>query len=83
MPKEVKALTAPALAGDLCAARKQHFALFGLSKAMLSLETNPIPIKTAMAMKGLVPEEFRLPMCKMAPANREKLQGILKEAGLL
>jgi 4-hydroxy-tetrahydrodipicolinate synthase len=83
IPKQVKALTAPALAGDLCAARKQHFALFGLSKAMLSLETNPIPIKTAMAMKGLVPEEFRLPMCKMAPANREKLQGILKGEGLL
>jgi len=83
IPKEVKALTAPALAGDLCAARKQHFALFGLAKAMLSLETNPIPIKTAMAIKGLVPEEFRLPMCKMAPANREKLREILKAAGLL
>ncbi len=83
MPKEVKALTVPALAGDLCAARKQHFALFGLSKAMLSLETNPIPIKTAMAMKGLLAEEFRLPMCRMAPANREKLQGILKGAGLV
>ncbi len=83
MPGEVKALTAPALAGDLCAARRQHFALFGLSKAMLSLETNPIPIKTAMAMKGLLAEEFRLPMCRMAPANREKLHGILKGAGLL
>jgi 4-hydroxy-tetrahydrodipicolinate synthase len=83
MPKEVKALTALALAGDLCAARKQHFALFRLAKAMLSLETNPIPIKTAMAMKGLLAEEFRLPMCRMAPANREKLEGILKGAGLL
>jgi 4-hydroxy-tetrahydrodipicolinate synthase len=83
IPKEVKALTEPALAGDLCAARKQHFALFGLSKAMLSLETNPIPIKTAMAMKGLVPEEFRLPMCKMAAGNKEKLHTILKAAGLL
>jgi len=83
MPKEVKALTDPALKGNLCEARKQHFALFGLAKAMLSLETNPIPIKTAMALMGLLTEEFRLPMCKMAPANKEKLRGIMTEAGLL
>ncbi len=83
LPKEVKALTEPALAGNLCEARKQHFALFALSKALLSLETNPIPIKTAMALKGMVPEEFRLPMCKMSPANKEKLRGIMTAAGLL
>ncbi len=83
LPREVKALTEPALAGDLAAARKQHFALFSLSKALLSLETNPIPIKTAMALKGMLTEEFRLPMCNMAPANKEKLRETMKEAGLL
>lgn len=83
IPKEVKAMTAAALAGNWCEARKQHFALFGLAKAMLSLETNPIPIKTAMALKGMLAEEFRLPMCKMAAGNKEKLRGIMKEAGLL
>lgn len=83
MPKEVKAMTDAALAGNFCEARTQHFALFGVSKAMLSLETNPIPIKTAMALKGLLAEEFRLPMCKMAAANKEKLRGIMTQAGLL
>ncbi len=83
LPREVKALTDAALAGNLCEARKQHFALFGLAKAMLSLETNPMPIKTAMALKGMVPEEFRLPMCKMASANREKLQSVMTQYGML
>jgi 4-hydroxy-tetrahydrodipicolinate synthase len=83
MPREVKALTDAALAGNLCQARKEHFALFGLSKAMLSLETNPIPIKTAMALKGMLMDEFRLPMCRMAAANKEKLRGIMTAAGLL
>lgn len=83
LPKDVKALTAPALAGDFCAARKQHYALFSLSKALLSLETNPIPIKTAMALKDMLTEEFRLPMCKMAPANKEKLRSIMAAARLL
>jgi 4-hydroxy-tetrahydrodipicolinate synthase len=83
IPKEVKAMTAPALAGNWSEARKQHFALFGLAKAMLSLETNPIPIKTAMALKGMIAEEFRLPMCKMAAGNKEKLRAIMTQAGLL
>jgi 4-hydroxy-tetrahydrodipicolinate synthase len=42
------------------------------------IETNPIPAKTALAMMGRIREEFRLPLCEMSPANREKLKGVLK-----
>jgi len=83
VPKEMKALTDAALAGDFKTARMQHRKLFALAKDMLSLETNPIPIKTAMAMKGMLAEEFRLPLCPMSPANREKLAASLKAHGVL
>lgn len=83
LPAETKILTDAALKKDFVAAAAQHKKLFMLAKAMLSLETNPIPIKTAMAMKGMIAEEFRLPICPMQPANRKKLEAILKEAKLL
>ena len=37
------------------------------------IETNPIPIKTALAMAGIINEEFRLPLCEISDANRAKL----------
>jgi 4-hydroxy-tetrahydrodipicolinate synthase len=83
VPKEMKALTDAALAGDFKTALQCHRKLFSLGKDMLSLETNPIPIKTAMAMKGMLTEEFRLPLCPMAPGNRDKLAGTLKAHGIL
>jgi len=82
IPKDVKAMTDAALAGDWETARKWHYKMFALARSMLKLETNPIPIKTAMAMKGMLAEEFRLPMTPMAPANREKLAAALAEYGL-
>lgn len=83
IPREMKALTDAALAGDFQKAMGLHRQLFALGKDMLSLEVNPIPIKTAMAMKGMLQEEFRLPLCPMASANREKLAASLKAAGIL
>jgi 4-hydroxy-tetrahydrodipicolinate synthase len=47
------------------------------------LETNPIPIKEAMAMVGMIEPEFRLPMCRMSDANRAKLRGVLENLGLV
>jgi 4-hydroxy-tetrahydrodipicolinate synthase len=47
------------------------------------LETNPIPIKTALAMKGMIKEVFRLPLCAMEPGNREKLSKILADQRVL
>lgn len=47
------------------------------------IETNPIPIKAAMAMKGLLKEEYRLPMCEIGDANREVLKATMQRCGIL
>jgi 4-hydroxy-tetrahydrodipicolinate synthase len=48
------------------------------------IETNPIPVKEAMALLGLLDgPEFRLPMCRLSDANRERLRGVLTQQGLL
>lgn len=82
VPNDVKAMTDAALAGDWETARTWHHKMFRLARGLLTLEVNPIPIKTAMAMRGMVAEEFRLPLCPMQPANREKLEAALKEYGI-
>jgi 4-hydroxy-tetrahydrodipicolinate synthase len=82
VPKDVKAMTDAALAGNWETARQWHLKMFKFAKGLLTLEVNPIPIKTAMAIKGMLTEEFRLPLCNMHPANREKLQATLKEYGI-
>ena len=82
VPKDVKAMTNAALVGDWDTARQWHHKMFKLAKGLLTLEVNPIPIKTAMAMKGMIAEEFRLPLCPMAAANRDKLAAVLAEYGL-
>jgi 4-hydroxy-tetrahydrodipicolinate synthase len=82
VPRETADLVHAALDGDWKRARDLHFRLFPLARAAF-LETNPIPIKEAMAMAGMLEPEFRLPMCRMSDANREKLRTILKPYGLI
>ena len=82
LPARVKALADAALAGDLTLARKLHLDLFPIFKGMF-IETNPIPIKTAMELAGMDTGELRLPMCEMAQANRTALEKLLKEQGVL
>jgi len=77
VPTDVKALTAAALKGRWDDALRAHRRLYRLGRDLLSLETNPIPIKTALALRGKMAEEFRLPMCPLLPANRQKLQAVL------
>ncbi|AHF96457.1 dihydrodipicolinate synthase [Desulfurella acetivorans A63] len=66
------------VSGDLEKARMLHHKMYPLHQ-MMFIETNPIPVKTAVALMGLVEEEFRLPLCKMSSANKEKLKAMLKE----
>lgn len=68
--------------GDMGKARKLHYKLEALNAAMF-IETNPIPVKTALVLMGRIKEEFKLPLCEMSKANREKLKGILKSAGII
>ena len=69
-------------AGDLAAARAAHYRLLPLAEAMF-FETNPIPVKTALALMGKIAPEFRLPMCPMSEKNQERLAGVLRTAGLI
>jgi len=82
VPRETADLVHAALDGDWKRARDLHYRLFPLARAAF-LETNPIPIKEAMAMAGMLEPEFRLPMCRMSDANREKLRAILKSYALV
>jgi len=82
VPRETAEMTHAALAGDWKLARELHLKLFPLSRAAF-METNPIPVKEAMGMMGMLEPEFRLPMCPMGAANRERLRAILVQHGLL
>jgi len=83
VPKDVKRLTSAMLAGDLEAARAAHRKLFPLCRAMF-VETNPIPIKTAMKWAGLLEsDEKRLPLTDLSAAGAETLRRAMKEYGLL
>jgi 4-hydroxy-tetrahydrodipicolinate synthase len=68
--------------GDIEEARRLHYKLEPLNKAMF-IETNPIPVKTALSMMGRIQEELRLPLCPMSDANRERLRKALVDYGLL
>ena len=82
VPAQMARFVSAALKGDWDAARKMHYELLPLFKAIF-IETNPIPIKAALAMKGMIVESYRLPMCPMMPKNREALEATLKEMKLL
>jgi 4-hydroxy-tetrahydrodipicolinate synthase len=82
LAREVADVTHAALEGDWKRARDLHLKLYPVCKAMF-IETNPIPVKEAMAMLGMIRAEWRLPMCPMTPANREKLRHALIQAGVL
>ncbi|HEV8306065.1 MAG TPA: 4-hydroxy-tetrahydrodipicolinate synthase [Methylomirabilota bacterium] len=82
LPREVAELTHAALDGDWKRARELHWKLFPICRAMF-IETNPIPVKEAMAMLGMIQAEWRLPMCPMSDANRDRLRQVLSQAGVL
>ena len=68
--------------GDVEKAKALFYKLFPLCQAMF-YETNPIPVKTSLALMGKINVEMRLPLCPMAPSNLEKLKNALQEYGLL
>lgn len=82
LPASVKALTSAALEGDWPQAQRLHRELFPLCKVMF-IETNPIPIKTAMMLAGRDTGELRLPLCEMAASNRAVLEKTLRDNGLI
>jgi 4-hydroxy-tetrahydrodipicolinate synthase len=83
VPADVKAMTDLILEGDLVSARQWHNKLFALCRNLLSLSTNPIPIKAAISMLNLASEEMRLPMTPMDEDKKAVLRQTLQTYGLL
>jgi len=81
IPAEMVQMVEAAERGDYAAARKVHTRILPLMLGNF-VESNPGPVKFAMAAMGLCEEVFRLPMVSPQPASQEKLIGILKELGL-
>jgi 4-hydroxy-tetrahydrodipicolinate synthase len=83
VPQDMIALLSAFEAGDLEEARRWHHKLFPLCRDMLSLATNPIPIKAAMKLLGRDTGELRMPMTPLSAEQEEKLRATLAEYGLL
>lgn len=82
MPKAVGDLTDAFYAGDLAKARQLHLDTLKISNAMF-IESNPVPVKTALGLMGKCSDEVRLPLCPMSEANKNKLAAIMKEYKLI
>jgi 4-hydroxy-tetrahydrodipicolinate synthase len=82
IPAEMTRLAHLLLEGKLEAARQLHFNLLPLMQVNF-IETNPIPVKAALAMMGMIEEIYRLPMVPMKAENRTKLEKVLAAQGLL
>ena len=81
-PREVSRMVRAIAAGDAKKALQLHRKLYPLFKNLF-IETNPVPIKAALAMLGRIEEEYRLPLVPMSPKNREVLRATLKACGIL
>lgn len=82
IPAELVAMVSAALNGDFATARKLHARYYRLFRDLF-IESNPIPVKTAMARLGMIDGEMRLPLCEMNSANLARLEKTLTAAGLL
>jgi 4-hydroxy-tetrahydrodipicolinate synthase len=82
IPRQVAQMVRAAAAGDFAAARRLHEQWHPLFRDLF-IETNPIPVKAALAMMGQIAEEYRLPLVPLSPKNRETLRGTLLRCGLL
>lgn len=83
IPGQISQMVNHALKGDWAAAQKLHHQYYPLLAAFLKLSTNPIPVKTAMALAGHCSPELRLPMSPMSEAGTAELKAILSKLGIL
>ena len=82
IPKDVADMCCAFDKGNLKKAEILHYGMLDLVKAMF-VETNPIPVKTAMGLLKMCDPDMRLPLCEMLPENKEKLIKALKEYKLI
>ena len=82
IPREVAQMVNAFTRGQIRKASRLHAELYPLFKDLF-IETNPIPVKAALVMMGLIAEEYRLPLVPMSAANRAKLRATMKQCGVL
>ncbi len=82
VPGEMHELAASALAGDFARARETHYRMLPLMRALF-VETNPIPIKQALAFMGKCSNEMRLPLVPMTQGPAERMKSAMKELRLI
>jgi 4-hydroxy-tetrahydrodipicolinate synthase len=82
IPRQVSQMVSAFAAGNARAALKLHQKYYPLFKDLF-LETNPVPVKAALAMMGQIEEEYRLPLVPMSPKNREVLRATMRQCGVL
>ena len=82
VPSDMAGLVDAFAAGDLATAKKLHHKMSALIEALF-IEVNPVPVKAALALMGKIKYEYRLPLCKMAEANFEKLKKVMVNYALI
>ncbi len=82
IPRAVVQMVAAFARGDVRGAMKLHQKYYPVFKDLF-IETNPVPVKAALAMMGMIQEDYRLPLVPMNPKNRDALQATLKACGVI
>lgn len=82
IPTELSKMTQAALDGDWPQARRLHRRFLSLMQGLF-LESNPMPVKCVLALMGRIDENYRLPMLRVKPETRSKLEKVASEVGLL
>jgi len=82
IPDKIHDMATKYLEGKTKESVQIHYEILDLCKAMF-IETNPLPVKTALSMMGMIGEEWRMPMCEMMPENKEKLKKVLIDYKLI
>jgi len=83
VPEAINEMVQSASKGDWQGALAIHDKLYPLFAAFLKLATNPIPVKTSLALKGLIDGELRLPLCEMTSAQVAELKAVMTKLGIL
>ena len=82
LPGKMEELCQAALAGDIEKARKLHYSLLPFFRAEF-IDTNPVPIKYMMALKGMIKETYRLPLVPMSDADKATVKKVMQDMGIL
>ena len=79
LPEKMVALVDRMRAGDTAGARTVHYQLLPVISALMGLDTNPIPVKAALHLEGLIEESYRLPMTPLEAPAKAQLQRVLED----